>query len=378
MSLRNTFIEWYYNQFRLDELYLNMDMTTEDSPWHRERTVGVHTDMVVAQYINAAPHLDWDKMVIIGAFACAFHDVGKPKAEVTKHSEERGEYRAYSGHEQLSARFWEDWACQNWTTLSFGFGFEIRDIYRVGWLIENHLPWSLKKKDKLDNFAKTWGRMEYGLTLPHVLMADTRGRIADDHADKIAASADWVLNMINYDGVDPMDCTPTSPDDDQPILFMPIGTSGCGKSTYFDTTGAGVEYFSWDKFRLDEYLDGEEHLMDPEDAYRIAFERSVEDKGFTQKANREFIELIKEGRDVYVDNTNLSKKRRNFFVTEARRRGYYTTAILFPIQFDALIARQISREDKFVPGDAVKRQYMSMQLPWYGEFDDVWVIDSNL
>jgi hypothetical protein len=42
--------------------------------------------------------------------ACLFHDVGKPPAQVTKHSEERGEYRMYAGHEQLSARIWVDYA----------------------------------------------------------------------------------------------------------------------------------------------------------------------------------------------------------------------------------------------------------------------------
>ena len=78
-NLKSEFIKWYNNEFHLDPLYVAMENTVEDSPWHRERNVGVHTDMVVSEYI-ARNQSDWDIAILCGAFACAFHDVGKPDA----------------------------------------------------------------------------------------------------------------------------------------------------------------------------------------------------------------------------------------------------------------------------------------------------------
>jgi hypothetical protein len=44
-----------------------------------------------------------------------------------------------------------------------------------------------------------------------------------------------------------------------------------------------------------------------------------------------------------------------------------------------LVVRQESREDKTVPADAVLRQYNQIQMPlYYGEFDEIIVIDNNL
>ena len=54
-------------------------MSEGNSPWHRENTIGIHTDMVVSHYLANSPN-EWDKQEVLGAFACAFHDVGKPRA----------------------------------------------------------------------------------------------------------------------------------------------------------------------------------------------------------------------------------------------------------------------------------------------------------
>lgn len=157
-------------------------------------------------------------------------------------------------------------------------------------------------------------------------------------------------------------------------LYMPIAPSGAGKSTFFrklktegDVTsglhpGMDIGIFSLDDLR---------HRWYDSKDYARAFLLSTEDKQFEQKANKEYLEVLSQHEYVYVDNTNLSKKRRRFYLDEAKRRGFKTVAILFPIALDTLLERQHTRGDKNVPAEAVRRQYMSLQLPSFGEFDEV-------
>src|SRR5690606_13123398 len=99
---------------------------------------------------------DW----LCGAFAVAFHDVGKPDSEEVKHSEERGTYRKYAGHEIISARLWEDYAVKNFNMLQSMFPeFDENMILVTAWIIEYHLPFSIKKPQKLNVIATMTSRM---------------------------------------------------------------------------------------------------------------------------------------------------------------------------------------------------------------------------
>jgi predicted kinase len=168
----------------------------------------------------------------------------------------------------------------------------------------------------------------------------------------------------------------------QPILFIPIGASGSGKSTFREKLlmdNPNLSVFSLDDLRLEWYVDGEEDgEYSHKEAYNKAFERACDDNQFASRANARYMEMIKTGDDLYIDNTNISAKRRRFYITEARRRGYYIQAIIFPIELQELIDRQSTRTDKNVPIHAVQRMYMSLQLPSYGDFDGILVSPANL
>lgn len=163
------------------------------------------------------------------------------------------------------------------------------------------------------------------------------------------------------------------------ILFMTIGSSGCGKSTYIKKLKNNfpeIRVYSWDDLRMEWYLSEEERDINAAYSYRLAFERQCKDKQFNQRAQRHFIDMVKvkDNHHIVVDNTNLSQKRRRFFIDEARRHGYMVIALLFPVTMQLILDRQSTRKDKVVPTDVVKRQYMSIQLPSYGEFDEVHVV----
>jgi len=365
---------FYHNVLRYDPLFQIMETVTEGSPWHREKNVLVHTDMVVSSYLIEATAMGLMPVDYkIGFFACAFHDVGKPLAEEHVYKEDRGHYKRYGGHEILSAREWENWAVKNWEILDQQFDFVPFDIYRVGWLIEHHLPYEIKQKVKVDRLIETSKRItqcngydnKINLLAAHVL-ADSKGRICDDRETKLTKVNEWISTHIHPD----MEYTPTpyAFSNDDKICTLLIGASGSGKSTYINNHMSTWLVHSMDKLRLEWY--GSD--------YAKAFQLSCDDNTFKTRVQKDFMDGIKSGRNIVVDNINVSAKRRNFYVEEARKKGYKTTAVLFPASPEVLCLRQRSRGDKCVPDDAVLRQYNSLQYPQYGEFNEIVVCPGNL
>lgn len=150
-----------------------------------------------------------------------------------------------------------------------------------------------------------------------------------------------------------------------PILYMAIGPSGSGKSTIFNiikTKKPTVQYYSWDMLRLEWY--------DPTD-YSNAWHLSNLDKEFKQKHQQYFRDLIQTGEDIFVDNTNLSRKRRKFYLELANEANYRTIAITFDVPLQVLIDRQKTRGDKSVPINNVIQQFNSYQYPTNDEFDKI-------
>jgi hypothetical protein len=185
----------FFQTFRKTKLWEAMVNTREDSPWHREENVGVHTQMLVRWYMeNLAAHRA-DTQRVLTLTACVFHDVGKPPAEIIKHSEERGTYRAYHGHELISARLWTDFAMSHPEMVREDLQFSLMDIANVAMMIEHHVPFQLKDPQKKLNLKRgMWIRMgEFGhQAWLDLLNSDQHGRISDDQPTKLAAVAEWL------------------------------------------------------------------------------------------------------------------------------------------------------------------------------------------
>lgn len=375
-SVFDQFKYWYFDEFPNDPLYRGMNVTKEiNSPWHIEDNVGCHTDMVVTEYLMRTGRHDWDVFTskVEGAFACAFHDVGKKDALVEKHSEERGDYVSFPAHEIKSARLWEDWAMRNISVLEHRFGFTVESIYNVSWMIEHHLPWGVKKHDKREAMVKTCIKQNLIQVFQDVLLADTYGRISTDAVEKREKVWNWIeefkllalrLDSYKYE----------RPDMDKPLLVMPIGASGSGKTTVWkevlpQLTDAPFTSWSLDDLRH-EWYDKEDYF----NAYTLA----CADKEFMPRAQKVFSDYVKSGVNIYADNLNISRKRRAHYINMARQHGYTVVGIPLIIGLKELETRNSGRGDKFVPLDAVKQHYFGVQQPQYGEFDLVHVHDGNL
>jgi len=185
----------FFAEFRKTDLWLAMVNTREDSPWHREENVGVHTRMLIEWYMENLADKRSDTQRMTTLVACLFHDVGKPPAEITKFSEERGEYRAYHGHEQLSARIWVDYALANRHLTKDLLKFSIEDVSNISMMLEYHVPFGLKDKAKRknlkDSFMLRMGEAGHRAWLD-LLLSDQHGRISDGQAEKLAAVDVWM------------------------------------------------------------------------------------------------------------------------------------------------------------------------------------------
>ena len=160
---------------------------------------------------------------------------------------------------------------------------------------------------------------------------------------------------------------------DQPIMWMPIGASGTGKSTYLqklrrDNPTRDIKSFSFDALRHEWY---------DRDDYNVAWNKASADPDFNRRAFGRFYKMVKSHNDIYVDNTNLTVRSRSRFVECAKRNGYRVIAIEMPVDLDVILKRQYTRPDKTIKQDVVKQQYERLQSPAPGEFDHVIVSNHN-
>jgi predicted kinase len=152
-------------------------------------------------------------------------------------------------------------------------------------------------------------------------------------------------------------------------LYIAIGASGTGKSTLLKNLrvdNPDIESFSFDDLRHEWY--------DKND-YGNAFKLSTADKEFNKKAHAEFKKMIKAGGDIFVDNTNLTKERRKFYLDLAKKYNYHTIGFNMPIDVETIVARQKTRGDKNVKESAVRDQFARLQPGTADEFDELQVIN---
>lgn len=190
MPNTNHFEQIYENihaEFIKTQAWTDMLNTREDSPWHREDNVGVHTRMLLEWYARNLRRERTDFMRMVTKTACLFHDVGKPAAEITKWKEERGTYRAYPGHEFLSAAIWIDFAHKH------NVEMENSVIAAIALMIEYHLPFDLKDPIKRKGLKNTLNLIEHGDAMfIDLIMCDQHGRIADEQDAKIMKMEEWI------------------------------------------------------------------------------------------------------------------------------------------------------------------------------------------
>lgn len=189
----------FFNQFEKTDLALAMKNTTENSPWHRESSVWCHTNMLLRWYSENLSNQRSDTQRMFTMVACLFHDTGKPAAKVDKHSEERGDYFSFSGHEQLSARIWMDYALSNPSMIKDVLRFTQDDVANISLMLEYHVPWAMKDKRKRsalkESFMTRMGERGHQAYCDF-LLSDQHGRHSDNKDNNIAEIDKWMKEWL--------------------------------------------------------------------------------------------------------------------------------------------------------------------------------------
>lgn len=184
-----------FQHFMTTPEWVAMENTVEDSPWHREANVAVHTQMLLDWYMKNLSDKRSMRQNLYTLLACMFHDVGKPPSEIQKFTEERGHYRAYHGHELVSARMWVDYAIQHKQMLADLLSFNIVDIANIALMIEHHVPFDIKDSRKRESLKNTLmyrlGEDGHRAWLDF-LLADQHGRNSDDQEAKLKRVNIWM------------------------------------------------------------------------------------------------------------------------------------------------------------------------------------------
>lgn len=150
------------------------------------------------------------------------------------------------------------------------------------------------------------------------------------------------------------------------ICYILVGVSGAGKSTAAKKLAAQhlaessqplvCETFSLDTCRMD-FCPFELSGNAVAD-YNMAFNyANANPKDFAVFVNAAWAKALKAD-IVFVDNTNLHRKARMRWITEARNAKFTVVAVQFMVPLQTLILRQSTRSDKSVGADIVKAMYM--------------------
>lgn len=352
MKMYHLFLKWFDEFIEKDEF--NMASIKEGSPYHREESVLVHTKMVVSCYLNSyntVTKTTSEKNWIIGAFSCAFHDIGKPVCFEHKVTKDGFKYTSSENHETASGSRWVEYYFKNKERLEKDFDMTYIDMYNIWVIIANHLPYNLG--DVKINMIKSH-LSYYNLedVFINVCIADSHGRIADDFY-KQSIGLNSFINKFNKNL---KEIKKQHVNADTHLL---VGCPAAGKSTFskeLEKTLDNVIMHSMDSLRLDWYS------SDPREAFTL----SCEDKTFADKVNKDYQQKASKYKNVIVDNTNLSMKRRKFYCN-----GYSTIYILFE-DYDIINQRDKNRGNKRVGFTTINRMYNTMTPVLLGEAEKIY------
>jgi predicted kinase len=355
--------EQFYNEFTKSDLWKSMLSVKEDSPYHREANIAEHTRMCLNWYKENKLNLRDKDQQLITQLAILFHDSGKPLAMVEKENEARGKYKSFAGHELISSKLFENYILSN-----NSLNLSLSTIRQIKWLIENHLPYD--KKD-LKNFALDMKIvLDSRLCLyTDLLMSDASGRISD--VPKVDKVVEWISAL---ESIKSSELNTIESDKNAYIL---VGASGSGKSTISKQIN-NAEIFSLDSCRIQFFLDRNINSSLSEiELYESAWNycNSVKNE-FDSFTNKIFLTLIKENKNIIIDNINISPKSRRRWIVLLKQHNYNIVGFEFMNTLDNLKEHSDRRADKKLKFEIVKQHYLATSLLRYGsEVDEIRLIN---
>jgi predicted kinase len=171
------------------------------------------------------------------------------------------------------------------------------------------------------------------------------------------------------------------------VAFIMVGVSGSGKSTIQRKLMgelSSIDQYFCSTFSLDEARIRFIHETKPgqwwsdldseADIYRMAYQHANDNKKeFDIFVHQEWMATLATNGAIFIDNTNLTRKSRARWISDARSKGFKIVCVQVMTPLDTVLARQSSRTDKSVPLDTVRDMFMRQQEAQLGTECDVLI-----
>ena len=149
-----------------------------------------------------------------------------------------------------------------------------------------------------------------------------------------------------------------------PTLYMMIGVPGSGKTTWLNKC---------EEISIEDYIVGSDYIIqEVADHFGITYNEAFPYviKFAEHMMYKEIDTAIKNGSDIYWDQTNTTRKSRAEKLKKVPAH-YRKVAVYFAVPED-LEARLASRPGKTIPGHIVKSMIANMEIPMVKEgFDEI-------
>lgn len=365
--MKDKIINWFLNNF--EEHYVDMFncLNSYDekhiNPYHEEKDVWVHTNMVIDEFIINNSVLD-SKSIEIGILACLLHDIGKP---LSRKENDENKSVSFFNHNELGVplvfyvlkKYQEDFKSIN-----------NDDIINILIMIKLHQKfYQASKESIIKEMYLSFSSDYYVDMFIKLCESDNKGRISNhkprlENIEKIRKYYGKRYNMLR------------KIDNNQ--LFITVGCSGSGKSTYLKGVWGDFSIRSFDQTRLDYYstICSEKELkLNYVDFYKIAWDYCAKNKIPVEKMTFDLVNNDIEKNNLgFIDNLHLSKKARNRVFSNIKGNPKRNLIVFIP-DFNKLIERNNYRQDKKLEVNWIIEQINRFSIPDFSEADSILLID---
>lgn len=312
------------------------------NPYHLEGDVWAHTMMVM---LEASKRLNGGKKHDVNLLVAALlHDIGKPV--VRKRNEEKKRVHFFS-HEPMSA-----FMC-------------IPILYRI----EKDFNVTLDKRllvEVISIHTDVFRLSEEELTKRLICngdLADLLVKLAQcDGGGRFYEMGDRIDTKLNIEQEKLVE--------KEKIVVLNIGIPCSGKSTFI-SSGEADDLFDGKEYSVlcrDEIV-LEEGKKKGAETYNECFDK-IDHKKVNSIFAKQQSSLIKEGKSVIIDMTNMGRKSRRSTLNNFR--DYQKIAVVHMTDLFNIYRRNDSRLGKTIPQHVFKHMICKFQPPMYDEFDNIF------
>lgn len=306
--------------------------------YHLENSVYNHTKMVL-DVCQKTFNNDKDFKLI--QIACILHDMGKCFVRSVDDEKKKVYFR---NHEQ--AGFYH--VIEILSKIDKKFDLDNNDKTKIlkGVLFHDIYKYDLESLVKMFDYET----LQF---LAKVSFCDCNGRITESEKDTNLHKLIFDLKPYSFE-------IKIS----QPTLIIPIGIPNSGKSTYFNTLKDFCSV-SRDYFIEKARKNGESYS----ECFKRLSER--EHKIIDNEVVKDFNDLVRKQKNIFIDKTNTSKKGRKFYLNGAK--GYHKKAVIFCVPFSEILKREQERAKtgKEISIEIYDRFMNSLNIPTYEDFDEI-------